>query len=316
MSEEIKSAGAGAGEAAASGQATSSGGGGSDSQSAGVTTAGQQQASPQNTSLNWKDFRGTLGDLGKEKSLDNVKDLPGLVKNYVEAQKLLGKPVRLPGKEAPEQRQRAINSFLKHLQAEGDIEGTPGSIEQYGISLPTVEGFKVNEPLFNGFKEVFFKNEIPVSKAQKIFDWYINLQKQEEAAKEKEFYDLKSSLKSEYGGLYIRSMEAAKRAVIKYLGTDGEELLSSTALPPKIGMRLVKAFAAIGEGLLEDSSVSGMPAGFESSDSLQAKINKIANDKDHALWDYNKAGHKDAVKEWEQLQNNLSRLQLSQKGRK
>ena len=255
----------------------------------------------------WGAFRGTLGDLGKEKSLDSIKDFPGLVKNYVEAQKLLGKPIRLPGKEEKEKRKQAIDNFLNHLRTEGDLEGIPESPDKYQIKVPQEEGFELNAPLLESFLNTAHRFGVTPSQAQGLFDWYLNYQAGTEAQETENFIQAKEALKKEYGGLYTRRMEAGRRAAIRYLGEDGEELINKIPLSitdkngKPIALRLVKALAEIGDSIVEDAIVSGELSGIETASSLQKKLLDMINDKNHPLNDISSPGHEEAVKEYNRL---------------
>jgi len=252
-------------------------------------------------------FKSSLGDLGKDKSFEPIKDFHGLAKSYVEAQKMIGGSIRLPKKDAsPEEKKKAQNDILTKLRAEGILEAPPQAPDKYEIKLPKEEGFTPNEPLINSFKEAAHKSGLPPSQAQAMVDWYLNFQAETERQEQMEFENTKKALKSEFGGLYVRKMEAARRAASKYLGEDGDELISN--LPPKTGARILKALAEIGDPLLEDAMVAGEIPGVVTKDEIQNKINIMITDKKHPLNDISHPGHKAAVEEYSRLQQDLIRL--------
>ena len=253
------------------------------------------------TTPDWGAFKSTLGDMGKDKSLEPIKDFNGLTKSYIEAQKMIGNSIRLPSKDAkPEDRTKAVNDILGKLRKEGVIESPPESPDKYDIKFPQIDGWTANEPLVKGFKEAAHKAGLPASQAQALFDWYLNYQESSVAQERAEFDTMKQNMKSELGGLYTRRMEAARRAVAKYLGEDGDEVISK--LPPSVGKRLVMAFAEIGDPMLEDAIVSGEKLGVSSISDTEQKINSIVSDKTHPLWDVSHSGHGKAVEEWTALQ--------------
>jgi hypothetical protein len=257
--------------------------------------------------LDWSVFKSSLGDLGKDKSFEPIKDFHGLAKSYVEAQKMIGGSIRLPKKDAsPEEKKKAQNDILTKLRAEGILEAPPQAPDKYEIKLPKEEGFTPNEPLINSFKEAAHKSGLPPSQAQAMVDWYLNFQAETERQEQMEFENTKKALKSEFGGLYVRKMEAARRAASKYLGEDGDELISN--LPPKTGARILKALAEIGDPLLEDAMVAGEIPGVVTKDEIQNKINIMITDKKHPLNDISHPGHKAAVEEYSRLQQDLIRL--------
>jgi hypothetical protein len=207
---------------------------------------------------------------------------------------------------------------MDKLKKANVLEGPPESPDKYEINLPDKDfkgnAFQVNEPLLKSFREAVHKLGLPTAKAQGLFDWYLNFQAEAESVQENAFVEMKSGLKKEWGGLYTRNMEAARRAVFKYVGEDGDAIISS--LPPEIGYKLVRAFAQIGDPLLEDDIVTGNLAGMPTMESIQEQINKIGQDKKHPLWDLSAPGHKAAVAEYEKLQDSLVQLQIRMKAAK
>ena len=258
-------------------------------------------------------FREGLGDIGKDKSFEPIKDFNGLAKSYVEAQKMIGSSIRLPKKDAkPEDRQKAVGDILGKLRTEGILESPPESAEKYEIKFPTEEGWKANEPLVKSFKEAAHKLGVPPSQVQGMFDWYLNFQAEAHREVETEFENSKRALKSEFGGLYIRKMEAARRAAAKYLGEDGDALISN--LPPKAGIRILKALAEIGDPMLEDAMVAGEIPGVVTEEQLKTQINAMM-DKKHPLQDLSHPLHNDAVGKYSKLQQDLIRLTNRKGGR-
>jgi len=278
------------------------------SQDAGST--GTVQASPVSAptgSPDWSSFRQSLGDLGNDKSLEPIKDFHGLTKSYIESQKMIGNSLRLPSKDAkPEDRKKVVGEILGKLRKEGILESAPETPDKYEIKFPQVEGFKANEPLVKSFKEAAHKLGVPPSQVQGMFDWYLNFQEEVDSQQQTEFETMKREMKKELGGLYIRRMEAARRAVSKYIGAGGDELISS--LPPQIGKKLVLAFAEIGDPLLEDDLTIGAIPGAVTKDQVKAKIDAMMNDKLHPLNDISHRQHKEAVEEYTKLQKDYIRL--------
>lgn len=265
----------------------------------------------QPATIDWGGFRESLGDLGKEKSLDGIfgAEDPGtaLTKSYIESQKMIGNSIRLPGKDIkPEDRQKAVNDILGKLREGGIIENVPESPDKYEIKFPEIEGFEVNEPLVTGFKEVAHKLGIPPSQVQGMFDWYLNFQEQQDRAGQVEFEEMKEGLRKELGGLYPRRMEAARRAAAKYIGLDGDEVISQ--LPPAVGKRLVMAFAEIGDPLLEEALATGNISGIVTAEQVKSKINAMMNDPKSPLNDLSHRQHNEAVNEYTNLQQQYIKL--------
>lgn len=247
-------------------------------------------------------FKESLGDLGKDKSLEPIKDFAGMAKGYVSAQKMIGGGIYLPKENAtPEEKAKASKEIRDKLRKAGIIESAPESPDKYEIKMPETYGgepFKPNEPLINAFKEFAHKEDIPQSKVQKVFDWYLNLQEEVRSSNDKQFEDLKRGLFKEWGGLAPRNMEAARRAAFKYLGEDSEKILTDSRVPPDISMKILRAFAEIGDPLLEDGIVTGSIKGMPSKDEVWKKMVDMQS---QPAADVSHIGHKIWVDEYNKL---------------
>ena len=272
---------------------------------------GSAQVAPDTSATvsNWDTLKASLPDgMGTDKSLESYKDLGGLVKSHIEAQKMIGNSIRLPAKDLePEARQESVNTITAKLRENGIIEAIPDSPDGYELPIPEMEGFTPNEKLISGFKDVAHKAGIPQSQATQLFNWYLNYQEEVEAQSQIEFENMKDSMKKEFGGLYPRKMEAARRAVAKYIGVDGDGIISS--LPPAVGRKLVMAFAEIGDPMLEDGLVLGETVkGVESKDQVRQKMEAMMLDKNHPLMDLSHPGHGAALEEYTKLNKMLSMM--------
>ena len=256
----------------------------------------------------WGTLKESLGEIGTHKSLETYKDLNGLVKSHIEAQKMIGNSIRLPGKDLePEKRTEAVKTLTDKLRTEGIIEAIPDAPEGYEFAIPEVEGFTADENLINGFKDAAHKAGVPQAQATQLFNWYLNHQESMEAQSQIEFENMKDSMKKEFGGLYPRKMEAARRAVAKYMGVDGDSIISG--LPPGIGRKLVLAFAEIGDPMLEEGLILGETVkGVESKDQVREKMEAMMLDKNHPLMDLSHPGHNKALEEYTKLNKMLSMM--------
>ena len=259
-------------------------------------------------------FKEGLGELAADKSFEPIKDFRGLADSFVNAQKMVGGSLRLPGKDlSDEDRTKAVTELRGKLVEAGVLEKTPESPQGYEIRMPQTEGWEVNQPLYDSFRNFAHKVKMPPSLAQAAFDWYVNIQAESDAQEKAEFAQMKKDLQTEWGPLFSRKMEAARRAATKYLGRDGDDIVAQ--LPPSLGSIFVKAFSEIGESLLEDGFVPGEPVKFESEETLRTKINEILASEEYkqAVKDQNQSHSK--VQEYMRLNKALSQLQL-EKGRR
>lgn len=264
---------------------------------------GSAQAGATTPSMpDWGTVKASLGDMAKDKSLEPIKDLGGLVKSYIESQKMIGGSVQLPKKDLkPEDRAKAVKDIIGRLRKEGVLEATPEGPDKYEIKTPQIEGWTANEPLMTGFREVAHKFGMTPSQAQGLFDWYLNFQQSSETNAQEEFESMRSGLQKEWGGLYRRKLEAARRASAKFIGADADELISR--LPPAAGKRLVAAFAEIGEPMLEEAIISGEALGLKDTQAseIKKKIEGMLFDKASPLNDVSHPQHKQAVEDFSSL---------------
>lgn len=260
-------------------------------------------------------FKESLPDeLKQDKSFEPIKDLPGLAKSYAEAQKMIGGSIRLPKEGiSDEERATAVTELVGKLRTEGILESIPESPDKYEITLPTTEGFEVNEPLMTSFRAAAHKAGYTPSQVQAGIDWYLNFQAEADRVENAAFEVMKGEIKTEFGGLWGRNMEAMRRAVFKYFGEDGDKMLSE--LPPEVGAKFIRAFAKIGEPLLEDELIGGELPGLATKEKLEKEIAEMwksgADGKPSPLMDESHSEHEEAVKRHDALQSSLVRLQAT-----
>jgi hypothetical protein len=264
-------------------------------------------------------FKESLGDLGKDKSLEPIKDFHGLTKSFINSQKMIGGSIQLPGKDAkPEDRDRAVKDILGKLRANGVLENVPESPEKYEIKMPeiiTVDGkqekFKPNEPLVNSFKQVAHKFGVTSSVAQGLFDWYLNFQEEADVQRETGIIGIQKSMKKELGGLYTTYMERARRAVATHLGIKGDDLmrkLQYNQLEIEDVKDIIMGFASVGEFILENDLITGGIPGVVTAPQVKAKIDAMMNDPKSPLNDISHRQHKEAVEEYSNLNKQYIQL--------
>jgi len=273
-------------------------------------SAGEVSApvSSEGSAPDWGTLKSSLGELGNDKSLESYKDFTGFAKSHIELQKMIGNSIRLPKKDlSPEDRQKSVSDLTARLRQEGIIESIPESPDGYELPVPEMEGFKPNEKLIAGFKDAAHKAGISQSKATELFNWYLNHQEEVATNSQVEFENMKASMKKEFGGLYPRKIEAARRAVAKYMGIDGDGIISS--LPPAVGRKLVMAFAEIGDPMLEEGLILGETIqGVESKEQIRDKMEAMMFDKNNPLMDLSHPGHNKALEEYTKLNRMLSAM--------
>src|SRR5207245_11223293 len=106
-----------------------------------------------NQSQDWRASAGIAADdpIGKEKSLETVKDVPSLVKGFVEAQKMIGGSIRLPNdKMKPEEAEKAWGDIYAKL-------GRPENADKYDTKVLPEAAQLIPEADSKAFKSVEFK---------------------------------------------------------------------------------------------------------------------------------------------------------------
>lgn len=233
----------------------------------------------------WK--AGLPDDLRADPSLESIKDIPGLAKSYVNAQKLIGRDkIPMPKDESDP----LWEDVYKRL-------GRPDTPDSYEFVKP--EGLPdYDEASEKAFKEQAHKLGLSAKQAKGLFEWYgaTSLEKFN-AMNETQKATLEqglSALKTEWGQAYADKVAQAQKAVGFYGDDELKGFLNDTGLGNHPAM--VKLFAKLGSGLKEDGLRGTQGANLTPADA-QSKINAILQDPNHPYHDRYKPGHKEAIEE-------------------
>lgn len=224
-----------------------------------------------------KEFEG-------EKFWEQVKDLPTLLQNYAHAQKLIGRAVVLPGKDAkPEEWDKVYQKL-----------GRPEKPEDYQLQIgqPLADaGFSEDD--LKAFLPVFHKLGLSQSQAQALLDHYGEYLGKNVGNVNTELAQAFENLRKEWGPNYERRMQLAAR-VVKQFGDDAIQEFFLTDGKP-IHPMLARLLARIGESLREHDIIQGdIPPGL-TVDRAKEEWEKISANKNHPYWNAADMGHKDAV---------------------
>jgi murein L,D-transpeptidase YcbB/YkuD len=113
------------------------------------------------------DFRNLLSDEYKNhNSLQEYKDINGLVKSHIELSKMMGNSIRVPGDDATEEQ---VNKFYSKL-------GRPDEADKYELSTPDKlpDGFQINDDGVKEFKELAHKLGLSNKQADSLRQHYLN----------------------------------------------------------------------------------------------------------------------------------------------
>lgn len=193
-------------------------------------------------------------DLRGEKSLALYKDLPTLVKSFVETKKMVGKRLERPGPDAPPEK-------IAEWRA---LTGAPKDISGYGETLrpDDIPETMWDKNLEGGIKEIFNKHHAPPELLKEVVALYGASTKQQienfQVEETKYLESQKSALSKEWGQDTPRKLEVALRFA-QTLGLDPTS-------PEFANAAMVKAMYA-GATLYSGSTLpdGGKPAGAAAS---------------------------------------------------
>jgi hypothetical protein len=231
-------------------------------------------------------------------SLAPIKDIPNLVKSFVNAQEMIGKnKIVVPGENAkPEE----WNEFFSKL-------GRPDAPDKYGLKKPSdlPEGFDIEDQLIGQLGQMFHAAGLTQRQAQVLFDKYNSYAKNEftNATKEAQLRSAEelAALKREWGAAYDAKIDSAKRAIRAFLGESEAKWLDDNGLSGN--PKMLRIFASVGEKLSEPSADGGggQGGGFGpiTPAAAQAEINQKMSDPDFVGMYFNKdhPRHKWAVEQ-------------------
>jgi hypothetical protein len=203
-------------------------------------------ATQSNTSSGEFNFRDHISDEFKSsKTLEQYKDLNGLVKSHIELNKMLGDRVKLPSENStPEE----INKFYAKL-------GRPEAMDKYEFKNPEQlpEGFQLNEAGTTKFKELAFKLGLTQKQANELRGYYVNeaieQHKSTYVSKEKMEEEFVNKGKEKFGDKYDNVINNASKVMKENLSEeqrasldkmDNEQLLAVSELINNLSNKYIK----------------------------------------------------------------------------
>ena len=234
--------------------------------------------------------------LKSEKSLETFKGKPisALVESHVNAQKLIGGSLRVPGKDAkPED----VAKFREEAYAK---LGRPESPEKYNVKLPSVEGVEVSQDHLKAFLPVAHKLGLNDTQVEEILKWDADQAKALAPDHAKDYEKCMEALTKGddngpgWGSTADRYINTAKRT----LETMFHPSVAAQIVASGVGNNpeFIRGMARIGKELIEDGLILGEekgPAG--DSQSLLAELEKMMGDPKSAYFDKMHPDHDKAV---------------------
>lgn len=230
-------------------------------------------------------------DLKGEKSLDAIKDVGGLAKSYVEAQKMIGGSVRMPGEDATPEDWDAFHAKM----------GRPGDAAGYEFVKPDLpEGVNWDEGMLDWFGKAAHSAGLSKAQAGALMNSWNEDQFSKAHSGQKDMKAALTGLQDDWGDKYDGRVELGLRGIERLL--PAEEVTQLKGLLDSSGLGnhplMLKFAYQVGNMLKEDGYIMGDGhGGVLGADAAKKKIADINADKSHAHWDETNPGHKDAVKE-------------------
>ena len=236
------------------------------------------------------DWKASLSDeIRSDKSLENIKDIEGLAKSYVHAQKMVGSDkIPVPNKYATDKDWDAVYEKL----------GRPKSADGYKYDLP--QDKQVDEASLKEFSSQAHKLGLLPTQAQGMVKFY-----NEMTAKSIQDADSKAlaaretstkELKQEWGQAFDQKINQAA-TLAKSVGAT-ELFDTNLADGTKLGDHpvMIKAFAELAGKMGEDTITQASGPAYLTPNQIEKQIGELTQP-GSAYWDKNHMNHQAAVQE-------------------
>ena len=236
------------------------------------------------------DWKASLSDeIRADKSLENIKDVEGLAKSYVHAQKLVGADkIPVPNKHATEEDWKEVYKKL----------GRPEDASGYKYDLP--EDQTIDETALKNFSDQAHKLGLLPGQANGMVKFYnemtaASLQEQDSIAVAARENSVKE-LKQEWGQAYDQKISQANN-LAKTAGI-GELFDTNLADGTKLGDNpvMIKAFAELASKMGEDSITQSSGPIYQTPAQIEKEIGNLTQ-AGSAYWDKTHPNHNIAVEE-------------------
>ena len=235
-------------------------------------------------------------DLRADPSLSPIKDVENLARSYVNAQRLIGSD-KLP---------MPVNPTAEDLDNIYNRLGRPETAEGYSFET---DGNIITEETAKGYADIAHKLRLTPDQASGVLEYYKDIaqnsvaQTQQQEAESRE--RVEQELKAEWGNNYESKLIAAKNVVDEF--ASAEILDMQLADGTRIGNHpeFIKAFAKMADfrhSVTSEDTISDAPRSTVlTTQSAQAEIDAIMNDRSHAYWDRKNPNRQRAVERVQEL---------------
>ena len=252
----------------------------------------QTEEKPLDAQVDWKE--SLPEDLKSDPSLLTVKDVPGLAKSYIHAQKMIGADkIALPGKNASEEEWDAVYNKL------GKPEEAKTYEEDFG-DLP------IPEENVKNFKDAAHKLGLNQTQFKGLTTWYKDLIKTQvediNVDADTKRAESEAALRKEFGKTYDAKLKSSQRVFQTYGDTKflDVELKDGTKLGDH--PTFIKLMSNIADTISEDKIATGEKGSeFFTPAEAKRKITELTAP-GTPYWNRKDAGHENAVKEVADMQ--------------
>ena len=242
-------------------------------------------------------IEGLDADIAGDPSLAPIKDIPNLIKSFVNAQKMMGKDKAIiPTKDSSAD---DWNAFYNKI-------GKPSSMEEYDIGMDEEIAKKQDQTILEGYKQIAFENNLLPQQAKAVMEW---VTQQEEALDQKYMEDVTAkkqaefdALKTEWGDTWDSKVNVAKTALSEY----GDEAFTEWVRETGLGgtPQMIKFLEKVGQSLTtEDKPGGGAPKNSYNltPDEAQKQINEAMSNSEDPYLNSSHADHNRRVEEVNRL---------------
>lgn len=242
---------------------------------------------------NWKD--ALPDELKNAPFMQNVPDIPTLVKNYENAQKMVGADkLPIPGKHANDDDWKETMHKL----------GNPRSVAEYKFEIE--KGVEIDKEFIEKFTAEAHKLGILPRQAGPLANFLgkLNAEVWDQSVKQshQRIDDGIKALQKEWGNTWDENIVKGKAAIAEFADQDMIKHFKESGMSSD--PQFIKFMAKVGASFSEDKLRGfgpGAGGGGMSPSAAQTKINEINADRKHPYWDSNHSGHAAAKKEMTEL---------------
>jgi len=265
------------------------------------------------------DFRSGLDEsLRDDPSLSDIKNVNDLAKSYVNAQRMIGSSIRIPGEDAGDEQRE---EFYRKLQDVPGVAKLPQNEEEWGhfynkmgrpenpagYEYEFPEGVPVDEEVLHSFSDFAHKLGLTKAQAKAVTgfqaNWIASTLQQDAVATEQARQSNEAILKEKWGPEFNNKLSAAKIVASQYSEKYPDQVAELASGPAGNNAAFLSILSDLYSYMSEDGLISetSRPGHGPSSEEAQQTIEEIKGNPNHAYWNPSDPGHDAAIKKVNEL---------------